>query len=324
MKLSIIVPVYNTDFKKFKECIDSIERIEGQNYELIIIDDGSLKENSNKYVGYLNNFSNTVYRKVKNGGVSQARNIGISISNGEYISFVDSDDIIKYSTISNIIFENYDIICGDLIHFSGDKMNLKKELSFNKAGCYQSQEVYKDMILHDRFLMPSAKFIKKTFLIKNKIIFNTSFVQGEDALFNMQMLSKNPKIYYLNFPVYYYRFATSNYSARWQKNGKTLLDNFYQKWELEKKISEDFEMLDDLKYDLQNKSIRHIFRMKIVDFEVNNYQTIDFETYLDLFEFDYRKISCKSKILIKIIRNNKNAFIKLLVKIRKIYFKLKY
>lgn len=324
MKLSIIVPVFNTDFDDFKDCINSIENNKTISYELIIIDDGSLKSNSDKYIDYLSNFSNIIYRRIENGGVSNARNIGISISNGEYISFVDSDDIINYSNISNETFGNYDIICGDLIHFSDNKEILKKELSFEKAGDYLYSDVYVDMILNDKFLMPSAKFIKRSFLEKNHILFNTSFVQGEDALFNMQMLDKKPKIYYLNLPIYYYRFVPSNYSSRWKKHSDVLLNNFYQKWKVEKIISKKLKVYDELSNVIQAKSIRHIFRMKIVDFEVNNCQIVDFNEYLQLFGFDYQKLDFKSKILFKIIHSDKNSLVKLLVNIRKIHFKLKY
>lgn len=72
--ISFVVPVYNTDCDKFKRCINSILELKTIDCELIVIDDGSKKENSAKYIELIKDFSEIRYIKTENHGVSSARN----------------------------------------------------------------------------------------------------------------------------------------------------------------------------------------------------------------------------------------------------------
>jgi len=116
-KLSIIVPVYNVQ-NDIKRCIDSILRQEFKDYELLLIDDGSTDQSGvicDEYSSLDKRI--TVYHK-KNGGQSSARNIGLNKAKGDYITFVDSDDLIKdyktYSLLVDYLERNTDI---DIIQY---------------------------------------------------------------------------------------------------------------------------------------------------------------------------------------------------------------
>jgi len=103
MKISIIVPAYNTE-KYIKRCVDSILNQIFEDFELIIIDDGST-DNTSKII---NSYTTDNIRCIekKNGGVGSARNLGLQNARGEYVTFVDSDDYIDKdycSTLFNII-----------------------------------------------------------------------------------------------------------------------------------------------------------------------------------------------------------------------------
>ena len=89
-KFSIIVPVYNTE-KYLRKCLDSIKNQTFNDYEVIIINDGST-DNSLSIVSAINDIRIKIYSK-SNGGVSAARNDGIIHSVGDYILFLDADDI---------------------------------------------------------------------------------------------------------------------------------------------------------------------------------------------------------------------------------------
>lgn len=103
-KISIIVPVYNVE-KYIHRCIDSILHQTFKDFELILVDDGSL-DNSGKICDeYAKEDDRIKVIHKENGGLSDARNVGLDIAQGEYIAFVDSDDWIEKDMYS-ILYEN--------------------------------------------------------------------------------------------------------------------------------------------------------------------------------------------------------------------------
>ena len=95
MLFSVILPVYNTNIGMLERCLKSVYEQTFQDYELIIIDDGSNEKTADAIDRFVQKFVHArVIHKV-NEGVSVARNIGISMANGEYIMFVDADDTVQ-------------------------------------------------------------------------------------------------------------------------------------------------------------------------------------------------------------------------------------
>ena len=111
MKLSIIIPIYNSA-QYLARCLDSLLAIKCEECEILCINDGST-DNS---LDILNNYQNLDKRikifSKQNGGVSSARNYGLDQARGEYIMFVDSDDIIENNYVSELMeyTDKYDII----------------------------------------------------------------------------------------------------------------------------------------------------------------------------------------------------------------------
>ena len=93
-KISIIVPVYKVE-PYIHKCIDSILNQTFKEFELILVDDGSPDNCGNICDEYAKKDNRVRVIHKENGGISSARNIGLDVSNGEYIGFVDSDDYIK-------------------------------------------------------------------------------------------------------------------------------------------------------------------------------------------------------------------------------------
>ena len=91
--ISVIVPVYNGE-KTIKQCLDSILAQTYKNYEIVVINDGSIDNTENIVLNYINENKNVAikYFKQKNMGVACARNNGIQKATGDYIAFLDSDD----------------------------------------------------------------------------------------------------------------------------------------------------------------------------------------------------------------------------------------
>ena len=96
---SIIVPIYNVE-RYLEQCIESVLAQDYQNYELILVDDGSPDNSIDICAKYAKQYSNIVFIHKINGGVSDARNAGIQIARGEYLMFLDSDDYWEGTTIT--------------------------------------------------------------------------------------------------------------------------------------------------------------------------------------------------------------------------------
>lgn len=92
MKLSIIVPVYNVE-KYLAQCLDSLVGQTVEDYEIIVVNDGS-PDNSQRIIDdYAARYPGLIVPMIKeNGGLSSARNLGMNVAKGEFIGFVDSDD----------------------------------------------------------------------------------------------------------------------------------------------------------------------------------------------------------------------------------------
>ena len=178
-KLSIIVPVYNTE-KYLVSCLDSLlcQSVIG-GYEIICINDGS-KDSSAKILDtYANKYPETIRVLHKeNGGVSKARNFGISKAKGKYITFVDSDDYLLPNSVGQVvkflekenavaaIMENH-IRVKDNVSFSSDLES--KELEYkleniSSCNCW-------------------SMIIQRSILIENNIYFPDNMKIGEDTVF---------------------------------------------------------------------------------------------------------------------------------------------
>lgn len=96
--ISIIIPVYNVE-DYLRECLDSIIDQKHQDYEIILVDDGSIDKSPEICDEYCSRYSQIHVVHKKNGGVSSARNAGLEVAKGEWIWFVDSDDYIKEDSL---------------------------------------------------------------------------------------------------------------------------------------------------------------------------------------------------------------------------------
>lgn len=220
--VSIIIPVYNVQ-DYLRKCLDSVFNQTYKKIEVICINDGStdnslsiLKEYKNKYDDKL------VVKSIENKGQANARNIGIDISKGQYILFVDSDDTInKYMVekmIEKSIFENVDIVmCQIEREYEKGYNKLLKNFSYDTPLFFEhkvSIENHPEILCFSSFGVV-CKLIKKEFLENN----NIRFIDGkiyEDFIFTEMMLSFQPSIVIMKekFYKYYVRCGTTMTSSK--------------------------------------------------------------------------------------------------------------
>ena len=114
--IDVIIPVYNTPLNDLERCLNSVLNQTFTNYKVYIIDDGSNIETKEYLDKFVSDKLSFIVKHIPNGGVSNARNLGIDISNSKYITFVDADDTLEnnfFSEAYKLIEDNdLDIIIG--------------------------------------------------------------------------------------------------------------------------------------------------------------------------------------------------------------------
>ena len=208
--ISIIVPVYNVE-KYLRKCIESIINQTYENLEIILIDDGSTDESGEICDEVKNKDKRIIVIHKKNGGLSDARNVGIDNANGKYITFIDSDDYVEknyiellYNTISQYDAD-MSIVSHRVIY---EKNNIDK--STGKVFCATKQEILK-MLLYDNGIDTSAwgKLYKETLFKDVKFPVGRLF---EDSATIYKLIDKSEKIAVCSKPVYNYIIRNNSIS----------------------------------------------------------------------------------------------------------------
>lgn len=204
--ISVIVPVYNTE-KYINKCIQSILDQSYSQLEIILIDDGSTDQS-----GIICDEFAAIDKRIQvihqsNSNVFAARNKGISLASGTYISFIDADDYISpnfYSELTNNITDQ-DIICFGYTPVVNNNLMPSNKLIEND--CYSQY----------KYLTVWSKLFKREFLNKNNAHF-LDFPLGEDILFTFNCLCLNPKIITIDNTGYHYRDNPNSISHTYYKN----------------------------------------------------------------------------------------------------------
>ncbi len=142
--IDIIMPVYNTPIKDLERVLDSIEKQTYKDFILYIIDDGSNEKTKEYLDKYASNKDYIIVKHIPNGGVSNARNLGIEISNNKYLAFVDSDDKVEpeFLNESYKLMEdnNLDLIVGGYNEVQDDQI-VRIRKSLPGLHIYEGQQI---------------------------------------------------------------------------------------------------------------------------------------------------------------------------------------
>ncbi len=249
MKISIIIPMYNVE-KYLERCLISINNQTYKNLEIILINDGSTDKTLSIAQEYTKKNNKYKIFSQENKGPSEARNVGINLATGEYISFLDADDAL-YDNYFEIIVKNlsYDI---DVLGFLYDEVNDKfKPSSYIKK--INSQNINNDSLQKWKFknnnLYSTCRYVYSKKIIGDTL-FPTDCINAEDQKFNYEIFKKVEKIKFLKNKLYLY----------FQHESSTSLSNL-------KSIEKNKKELEIRKYFIldeksENKKIASIHYMK--------------------------------------------------------------
>lgn len=203
--ISIIIPVYNGE-KYLSKCLDSIINQSYSQYEIIIIDDGSIDNSLSIAYSYMQKYDFIRVYSNKNKGVSFSRNLGIQKASGNYITFIDCDDWIEKDFLYHFV-ENIDnnpdyVIQGILLDWG-----IKTKKHYQYPPIFIIQEKKKEAIVLYRLLhdgCPVSKLFKKDIIIKNDLKFNENISMHEDHIFILDYFSFAQNIQLSSYVGYHY------------------------------------------------------------------------------------------------------------------------
>lgn len=213
MKISIIIPVYNSAVT-ISRCLDSIIASGEREYEIILINDGSTDSTYSILEDYNKKYENLKVYHIENSGVSAARNLGIKYAQGEYISFVDSDDYVSENYVSTIL--EHIKSDKDIYFFSGkvlsENQSKNNQLVFISL-CNTMSEV-KHNLIKGKSNVPWDKLYKRDILVQNNINFREDTSLGEDWIFAMDYFEKCKNFELIQEILYFYCIQENSLSNK--------------------------------------------------------------------------------------------------------------
>jgi glycosyltransferase involved in cell wall biosynthesis len=318
--VSVIVPVYNQE-KYLDMCLQSVINQTYKDLEIIIIDDGSTDKSSEIIDKWCLMDTRIFKKRISNRGVATARNIGIDMSTGYYIVFIDADDYMESSMIKRLIESSkngfYDmVICGVQDFYDNLTKGKIHCADIEKSGELSFEE-YVNVVAKlniDYFVGgPYCKLFKAVSLKSWNVRFEDGQSIGEDFIFNMGFLKNKPTIYYINDPLYNYRIGNPNSLSKvkhpaelYVMRYKEIFDKFIEVLE----IGSSFELLENAKQKLYayiiGKSVRNVVLNSKTDrekcAELENVRSLLKQYNCDLENY---RLNIKEKIVITLLFNKR-------------------
>ena len=215
-KISIIIPVYNTEELYLRKCLDSAAKQTDQDIQVIIVDDGSANNAGIVCEEYAERFPAFQVLHIENQGVANARNIGIREATGDYLMFVDSDDWLETSLCGRLV-EYLEGNSPDVLVFQYSKV-IREEVIPSTIDVpnytFQTNELKELQLIILRYsrqygginlCTPWCKLYKTELIRHNGLTFIKGLKRAEDMIFNLYVLEYAKDVQFLRETGYYYR-----------------------------------------------------------------------------------------------------------------------
>lgn len=299
-KISVIIPVYNVE-KFLRRCLDSIINQTMNDIEIILIDDGSTDNSGNICDEYAEKDDRIIVIHKENGGVSSARNKGLDIASGEYVTFVDSDDYIDnnmYEVLYRNAVEKKVDICGCFFKYiTADKVMLfnptKKQRSLK--GIYNGNDFVKLLYIDEYSNGLCVSMWNKIY--KRNLFYSLKFKSSiyEDDEICHKIYKSDTSILLMDSPFYTYVQNTNSLtSKKFSEKNLIFIDILYNRLNSFKKDNLEELYIDTIRL-YCNIVIEYYFKMKNLN---NNYDFIYLNQYRKILKdvIKLKNISLKDKI----------------------------
>lgn len=272
--VSIIVPVYRVE-REIERCIKSLINQTYQNIQILLIDDGSPDKCPEICDDFALHYENIKCYHKKNGGLSDARNMGLINAEGKYILFVDSDDYLELDACEKLIdvIENSDVdfVVGALREIRGDKMSYQRHSNVLEKREYKIKEfIIKSIIANEWYAPAVLNLYKRDFLIDNNLFFVKDRIYEDIEMLPRVYLAAK-KVAYLDYAFYNYILRDNSImtSSKDERKIKSSIEN-YSSWKEQFDLVEDKELRSVLygallKYYLKSSRAMKIYKWEIKD-----------------------------------------------------------
>jgi len=200
MKISVIIPVYNAE-SYLKSCIDSVLSQTYSDFELILVDDGSIDNSGVICDTYALKDSRIRVVHKKNSGAGEARNTGIKISKGEYLVFVDSDDRLSEDYFERLSKHDEDVVFIDVDDVD-DKGNIIKKEHMSDYRNLSKMEFLRRQMIGSLPWGGVRKCVKRSHITNNNIYYSNHKI-GEEAIYSYKVLRYAKTIGFIEGTSYY-------------------------------------------------------------------------------------------------------------------------
>ena len=241
MDLSIIVTMYN-NAAYARQCLDSLSSLPNYTCEIIIVNDGSTDETGTICKDWASNQENVQYHYQQNSGVSVARNLGLKLASGSYITFVDGDDWIESSSLLELLSHatGQDIVIGAFYTSYRSKKEPSRFFSFSDHSFSESERItlirncmiacdFGSRSIPTNCGVPWAKLYRNQFITENGLAFVPGLKRMQDSVFNINAFATAQTVVVRDLHVYNYRISSSSsvnkYDPRFDKTAINVLDN---------------------------------------------------------------------------------------------------
>jgi len=298
-KLSIIIPVYQAE-NYLQRCLDSVLKQTMQDFELILINDGSTDSSGKICDAYAlhDNRINVIHKT--NQGQSSARNDGIERARGEYVGFVDNDDVV-YPDMFELLIHNIeeadaDISACSFIQDNGDGTTDSKNHTLKKLILTNKEGVKEFLSRENLDIYVWTKIYKKAFIDRHNIKFEIGKTD-EDFLFNFEAFKHAKRTVIEDIPKYiYYHREDSACRLFPQKHLKAYLNMTL--YRVDKILSETKEMYPDYAYLANRQKLKYCFIMlkTIIQTGESNVES-EYRQILDFLKENIRQLYADRKLI---------------------------
>ena len=207
-KVSVIVPFYNAE-RYLKQCLDSLQKQTYANFEVLLINDGSIDQSYQIAAEYVKTDERFSLITQSNAGLATARNVGLQKMSGEYVTFVDGDDFVSENYLAKMIrvaeVENADLVISNYYRYSDDD---KMYYFYDFSDILRNEEIRIDEFAKNITKVPYCVAWGK--LYHQKLFDHVRFPDGklfEDTPTTVKVALKATKIWGLNEDLYAYRIT---------------------------------------------------------------------------------------------------------------------
>lgn len=207
-KVSIIIPVYNAE-KQLERCIESVLKQDYTDFELLLINDGSSDKSGDICERYATSDARIRVVHKENTGVSDSRNLGISMAKGEFLQFLDSDDWITPEATGLLVRGaekfNCEMVIAEFYRVVGERLARKGDI---QEDIVMDREEFAVHMMNNPadfyYGVLWNKIYRRDIIVDNALRMDKEISWCEDFIFNMQYIRYVKKVYALQVPIYYY------------------------------------------------------------------------------------------------------------------------